>query len=314
MKASTTSSRASGNTVNTANYLVIGSQSAMSPLVRRPVTITPISAAQQSQLSSRNQPSGSALSGAALIKKVMLKAVTRGKVKEFKLFTLRNVDPIKVSTCKDLIDLIRAQLSHDVVKDSFDVGFIQNNSPVSIRTGEDLFEIWQDLGKGKNITLWCDGMIPEKKKRTHESDSDDEHELRRNKRRKKDDTAREDKVEEIIQKLKAKHGDNGYTQMQYRVWSEMIAGGAYTSQDSPPQTTMFVRCGTPNTKRKTVSDRVVQAIWTRYQKHSHPKLLLLVPVLVQYSAVLVQYSAVLVEFLLLRLLRTARNVISSLLN
>lgn len=40
---------------------------------------------------------------------------------------------------------------------------------------------------------------------------------------------REDKVEEILQKLiqKTKHCSSAYTQMQYRVWSEMIAGGAY---------------------------------------------------------------------------------------
>ena len=44
---------------------------------------------------------------------------------------------------------------------------------------------------------------------------------------------------------------NKYTQMQYRVWSEMYVGGVHSSLDEPPTTTMFLRGGgAPTLKKK----------------------------------------------------------------
>ena len=115
---------------------------------------------------------------------------------------------------------------------------------MSIRSDEDLCELWDQIHNGKNIMLWCDGMISDKgtRKRKTDTDSDDDLEHKKSKKKRNDD-AREDKIEEIIKSLKTKHGNSIYTQMQYRVWSEMIAGGVHTSQDEPPTTTMFSRCG-----------------------------------------------------------------------
>ena len=155
----------------------------------------------------------------------------------------------------------------DITDDHFDVGFIQNTSAVSIRTNEDLSEIWEQvLNSGKSVMLWCDGMvIPSTNKRKRaasgvDDESDDDTDLKKSKKKKKTDTDREDRVEKIVQSLKAKHGDAKYTPMQYRVWGEMVAGGVHASEDNPPSTTMFVRCGTVTNKRKSTSDVVVDAI------------------------------------------------------
>jgi hypothetical protein len=65
----------------------------------------------------------------------------------------------------------------------------------------------------------------------------------------------------MVQKLKAKHGDTAFTQMQYRIWSEMIVGGLHPSQNEHPETTMFARCGgAMNVKKKSSSNNVVKAI------------------------------------------------------
>ena len=37
----------------------------------------------------------------------------------------------------------------------------------------------------------------------------------------------------MTQKLKAKHGDTAFTQMQYRIWSEMIVGGLHPNIQKP---------------------------------------------------------------------------------
>jgi hypothetical protein len=79
-----------------------------------------------------------------------------------------------------------AQLSEDMTGGTFDVGYIQGNSAVSIRCNEDLAEIWDQLQKGKNnIVLWCDGLVLDKENRKRSLDSDDDIEIeKRSKKRK----------------------------------------------------------------------------------------------------------------------------------
>ena len=125
----------------TTSYVIVGSQAAISesqtvisPSYRRPVLVTPV------------------IPPKPVIKKVLLKAVvkSKGKAKDSKVFTLRNLNPNSILSCKDLMREIRAQLSEDMTGGTFDVGYI---SAVSIRSNEDLAEIWDQLQKGKNIVL-----------------------------------------------------------------------------------------------------------------------------------------------------------------
>ena len=127
-----------------SNYIVIGSKTTN-------VTISP---ALQSQSAprrvlvtclpkqSQNQPTS--------IKKALLKAVSRqSKGKELKVLTLRYIVPDKISCCSDVKSLIKAQLSDEITVDDFDLGYVQGNSVVNIRSKADLDEIWEGLKKDK---------------------------------------------------------------------------------------------------------------------------------------------------------------------
>lgn len=83
---------------------------------------------------------------------------------------------------------------------------------------------------------------------------------KRKKRKKKDVDDRENEVDDVIKKLKEKHGNANFTSMQYRIWAEMRVGGYHPSIDEPPTTTMFTRAGGATPKRKTTADVVSQAI------------------------------------------------------
>ena len=96
----------------TTSYVIVGSQAAISesqtvisPSYRRPVLVTPV------------------IPPKPVIKKVLLKAVvkSKGKAKDSKVFTLRNLNPNSILSCKDLMREIRAQLSEDMTGGTFDV-------------------------------------------------------------------------------------------------------------------------------------------------------------------------------------------------
>ena len=48
---------------------------------------------------------------------------------------------------------------------SFDIGYIQGSHLITIKSVEDLLEVWANIKKGTNVILWCDGL----KKSTHGS-------------------------------------------------------------------------------------------------------------------------------------------------
>ena len=185
----------------------------------------------------------------------MLKAVCKGASKEAKLFTLRNVMQSSIISCDNLRSLIKSQLSDDIIKGPFDVGVVQNNSSaVSFRSAEDIAEFWEYIRNGKNITLWCDGMISSKKRKKTVDDipdtDDEDSDFPKQKRRNKTTSAREDKIDDLVVSLKSKHGSL-YTPMQFRIWAEMVVGGVHTSHDVPPTNTMFTRSGSETVKNKS---------------------------------------------------------------
>ena len=74
-----------------------------------------------------------------------------GKKVDGKTFTLRNIDPSKVKTCDQLKSVVRAQLQDDICTADFDVGYLQNNTVVSLRSPEDMQEIWSNIMKGTKV-------------------------------------------------------------------------------------------------------------------------------------------------------------------
>ena len=98
----------------------------------------------------------------------------------------------------------------------FDVGYQQGNVTVSIRSADDLSELWSSIIAGKNVILWCDGLRrPIQSKRSigeySDDDTDSEELPRKNrtskprKKKKKEVDYRKEAVEQTIEELKRVH-------------------------------------------------------------------------------------------------------------
>ena len=169
------------------------------------------------------------------------------------------MNPTLVSDVEDLKSLIKAQLSGDVL-DRFDVGYVQSNKVVSLRSKEDVRDLMGSVQNGDSI-LWCDGLQKEtrkeknSRKRKNKStidSSDSDNENLPSKRSKRED--REDKVQRCVEELKEKHGQS-YTSMQYRIWAELLSGGVYNSTfEAPTHSTMFVKAGGGQKRKSTVGN------------------------------------------------------------
>ena len=227
-----------------ANTFQVGSQSRVN-VIRpncpiRQVVITPLSSGSGIQVPQKTrvqQPDPHKIS------KLLIKAVERNSVKgkkdNGKTFTLRDLNPSASQTCTQLKTLIKAQLDADLV-DEFDIGYIQSNTVVSIRSSRDIYEVWSSVSNGENITLWCDSLRREgwpcsgAKKRSNKSvqeePDDNEDSGVTKKKKKKKSEERKEQVEDTMEQLQSIHGKK-YTQMQYRVWSEMYVGGVHSSLD-----------------------------------------------------------------------------------
>lgn len=88
----------------------------------------------------------------------------------------------------------------------------------------------------KSVMLWCNGRKNRSKKRT--SDTSDCEEDNPRKRKKSTCEERADRVDDIVDELRAKH-KTVFTNLQYRVWAETVVGGRHESLNSPPKGSFF---------------------------------------------------------------------------
>ena len=134
------------------------------------------------------------------ITKIMLKAVSKDKKGAFKMFQLRNINPREVVSNSTLVTLIRSQLEDDIIEDHFDVGYISGANVVSIRNKDGLAEVWGNVNKGVNVTLWCDGLkmsgMKSNKRQTVVGDAGGSKRLQ---------VDRQDRVQEIVDTLQKQH-------------------------------------------------------------------------------------------------------------
>ena len=76
-----------------------------------------------------------------------------------------------------MLEVVRNQLQGDVTEKNFEVGYLQGTTVVSVRTNEDLAEVWGNIQNGSNVTLWCDGLKvrdgASKRKQAQETYSDE---------------------------------------------------------------------------------------------------------------------------------------------
>jgi hypothetical protein len=103
-------------------------------------------------------------------------------------------------------------LQEDIRKGDFDVGYFQNYSVVTLRSPEDIQEIWSSLSKGTNftkVTLWCDGSSSRSsRKRKKQDDSEDDDsgaECSSKSRKKTKDEEKDKEIQKLIERLKSTH-------------------------------------------------------------------------------------------------------------
>lgn len=238
------------------------------------VVVTPLTSREASQISSAVRPH-------SLVNKVLIKAFVKGCKKDFKMFTIRNINTHEVTSVDKLRQVIKGQLGDEVTQNKFDVGYLQGANFVTVRNAEDLVEVWMNIQKGISVILWCDGLKKIGKSSqacrsqaissSDSSDDDDGASKKRKKKSRNDDVEdnrkkrkkadeRDKKVQDTIDLLSEKHGDKTYTPMQYRVWSEMHIGGVHSSLDNPPNSTMFHRAGSGGPRKKNHTSEIASAI------------------------------------------------------
>ena len=230
-----------------------GTAASLQPLTKAPQHYSAVnSAATVQPLSHKGQVLG----------RVLLKAVHKGSTgkNDGKVFSLRNVNTSLVSSCEALKTLIKDQLSGDIgAIEDFDVGFLEGANLVRMRNHKDLEEAWDMLKSNSKVTLWCDGLIVERSGKKGRKRSPDDADEASTKTKKKKVQERENKVEEIFDKLKEAHSNN-FTTMQLHIWAEMVNSGLHRSMDEAPNTSMFQRAGGGSTpsRKKDLSTPVTQ--------------------------------------------------------
>ena len=196
------------------------------------------------------------------LEKVFLKAACKGK-KEVKKFTLRNVDPTRITSSDDLKDFIETNFHGDVKSGDFDVGYMMGTEIIRVRSEEDLKEMWGEIKRSPCTALWCDGLVDDssgksskssksgrKRKRAASDEESDNEANQPTKIQKKKKADNEIKVQEIVDSLKSKHGTK-YTVMQLRIWAELVYSGLYTSTEEPQcNNSMFQRAGGGSSSRE----------------------------------------------------------------
>ena len=165
-----------------------------------------------------------------------VKVINPSKKSQCQTFVLRNVSS-NLSTPTDLKEEILQQFGSDLVPDDLDfpIGYTRSGTKVWIRTASDVQDVWRFIRNSEAVSLWCHGVPTPvgKSQKDHSSDSDSDGDdpkyKKKRKRKRRKLTAFEEKnnrVEELVMRLRQKHGSR-YSTIQYRIWAEVTDVGNY---------------------------------------------------------------------------------------
>ena len=186
--------------------------------------------------------------------------------------------------------MIFEQFGEEVVssEQDFEMGFYRNNKRVWVRSAADFNDyIKKSIRSSDNVTLWCMGVSEKRRRGKHrrdysdsnsEYDSDDTRQRSQSKSKRKKTKHEEklERVDELVDELKLKHGTT-YTNIQYRVWAETIEAQNHSSMDSPPTGSFFKiqgrnsnvstsTPGTPGTNNALTPQKIAQLRSTYIQQ------------------------------------------------
>ncbi len=152
----------------------------------------------------------------------------------------------------DSVEAVKSALYHefeDEVPDNGDysLGYFEGKQQKKrwLISQSDLKAMYTFYHGKAQVSLWCDGIEPA------DTRSSDEDQPNPPKKRKKNDTTKpsekEDELESVFQRLKAKHEVN-YSGPQLRLWARMIVAKTHDDFDKPPNVPMIT--GVQRTKQK----------------------------------------------------------------
>ena len=180
---------------------------------------------------------------------------------DHKTFMMRDVNVEEVKPMVLFRKELHTQFGSKLIDidNEFDFGYYKGTKRLWIRNDSDLEELIKLL-QTKSLTLWCEGQR-KKRKQPESSDSDEEyHRVKKKKKSKSEE--RVDKIDDIIDDLREKHGIS-YTNLQYRVWAETINGGRHKSLDNPPKGSYYKKIKMPQSPIKSpVTSREIPTVIT----------------------------------------------------
>ena len=195
---------------------------------------------------------------------ISVKVNSPGKKSDYKTFLVRGVTVDDLQCLANLKEKFVEELGAELLdKDlKFDMGYYRGNKRLWIRNDRDLSDLLARSAEKDELTIWCEGLCTKpttggkrRKKASHDSGSVDRLEIssdsdsstyeprRTGRRRKKKKTLleeKQDRIDEIVDKLREKH-NNKYTSLQYRVWAETIVAGQHEDIDKPPRGSFFTK-------------------------------------------------------------------------
>ena len=156
----------------------------------------------------------------------------------------------KFSTCDQL--LIECFEDKLPTFSELQLGYMERGAKRWIENNQDLDAMYKTFCSTDEITLWCEGTLTEKQKREtkkrklEDVQSCDKSSCKR--------SARDQKLEEIVQTLHNKHGEN-YSGPQFRIWACMYLNSQHSSLDVAPSIPIFTGSTTSKPqKNESLSD------------------------------------------------------------
>jgi hypothetical protein len=176
-----------------------------------------------------------------------LKVLCPENKKEYKTVTLRGLSPEGIDSPAKLKEAISGQCD-GLDSENIEVGYYSHSTKLWINSRLDLNDVWNRVGRGEKLTLWCldtTPRLPPKRKRDSAQGSVEDSHGQASKRPRSSQgpstvEERKAKAKEYEQKLVEQHRDK-WTSFQYKLWAEMLVCGTHTSLDEPPSASMFSR-------------------------------------------------------------------------
>ena len=187
-----------------------------------------------------------------------LKIINQSKKSEFVIREIHDYHEKFSSIAELKLYIMNAFTEHVPPTTNFQIGYFlgKQSSKYWLVNQDDLDLMYTSLKK-KDIVLWCDARSEsttnDKKRRLQVENTNDPPPSKRK--------LIEDKVDEMVEKLKERHDDH-YTLPQMRLWARMISAGHHDSLDDPPRIPAITGVTPKRKQRQSLAEAIAGAATT----------------------------------------------------